>query len=57
MRQTERARLGHIIEPAWRDIDQSTSGAIWAQGVRLPLEQAIQYALNRPPPQVLSARN
>ena len=56
-RQAEQARLDHIIEPAWRDIDQSTSSAIWAQGLRMPLEQAIQYALNGLPPQVLSARN
>jgi tetratricopeptide (TPR) repeat protein len=45
-RQAERARLDRILEPAWRDIDQSTSGAIWARGLRMPLEQAIQDAQN-----------
>jgi predicted ATPase len=45
-RQAERARLDHILDPAWRDVDRSTGSAIWAQGLRMPLEQAIQYALN-----------
>jgi hypothetical protein len=45
-RQAERARIDRILEPAWRDIDQSTSRAIWAQGLRMSLEQAINYALD-----------
>jgi predicted ATPase len=56
-REAERARVDRMLEPAWRNIDQSTSRAIWAQGWRMPLEQAIKYALNRPPAQALSARN
>jgi hypothetical protein len=45
-RHAERARLDRILEPAWRDIDESTSRAIWAQGLRMPLDEAIRCALN-----------
>ncbi|MGH9629257.1 MAG: ATP-binding protein, partial [Bryobacteraceae bacterium] len=45
-RQAERARLVRILEPAWRNIDQSTSSAMWAEGLRMPLDQVIRYALN-----------
>ena len=45
-RQAERARHDRILQPAWREIDQSASRAAWAHGLRMPLEQAIKYALN-----------
>jgi predicted ATPase len=45
-RQAERARLDRILAPAWREMDESISRAIWAQGVRLPLDEAILCALN-----------
>jgi len=45
-RQAERARLDRILQPAWREIDQSASCTAWARGLRMPLAQAINYALN-----------
>jgi predicted ATPase len=45
-RQAERARLDRILAPAWCEIDRSTSRAAWAHGLRMPLVQAINYALN-----------
>jgi predicted ATPase len=45
-RPAEQARLDRILEPAWHDRDESASNAIWAEGLRMPLEQAIRYALN-----------
>ena len=45
-RQTERARLDRILQPAWRELDPSASHAAWAHGLRMPLAQAINYALN-----------
>ena len=45
-RQSERARLDRILQPAWREIDQLASRAAWANGLRMPMVQAINYALN-----------
>jgi predicted ATPase len=45
-RQAERARLDRILERARRDIDESRCRAVWIQGLRMPLDQAIRYALN-----------
>jgi hypothetical protein len=45
-RQRERARLDRILEPAWREIDALTSRAIWTQGLRMRLNEAIRCALN-----------
>ena len=57
-RQAERARLDRTLEPAWRGIDHTSASAIWAEGLRMPLEQAIRYALDRPSsPQALLHRN
>jgi tetratricopeptide (TPR) repeat protein len=45
-RHTERAKLDRILEPAWRARDQAESNAIWAESLRMPLEEAIRRALN-----------
>jgi tetratricopeptide (TPR) repeat protein len=45
-RQAERERVDRMLEPAWRNIRESTGSAIWAQGLRMPLDEAIRYALD-----------
>jgi tetratricopeptide (TPR) repeat protein len=45
-RPAERAKLDRMLEPAWRDRDQSAINAIWSEGLRMPFEEAIRYALN-----------
>jgi predicted ATPase len=45
-RQCERARLDRILQPAWRETDPFASRAAWANGLRMPMAQAINYALN-----------
>jgi hypothetical protein len=56
-RQAEQGRLARILAPAWREIDRSTSRAIWTRGVGMPLEQAIKCALKRPPAHALPAHS
>jgi tetratricopeptide (TPR) repeat protein len=45
-RKSERARLDRILQPAWREIDESASRPAWTRGLCMPLTQAIKYALN-----------
>jgi tetratricopeptide (TPR) repeat protein len=45
-RAAERAKLDRILEPAWRARDHSANKAIWSEGLRMPIEEAIRYALN-----------
>lgn len=52
-RQAEQARLDRILEPVWRTRDQSARNAIWAEGLRMSLEEAIRHALKRPPAQAV----
>src|SRR4051794_17423519 len=56
-RPAERAKLDRILEPARRDRDQSAINDIWSEGLRMPLEEAIRYALNGALPQALSAHS
>jgi predicted ATPase len=44
-RPAERARRDRILEPVWRDIDESASRAVWANALRMPLDEAIRFAL------------
>jgi hypothetical protein len=48
-RPWERTMLDCALQPAWRDKNPATASAIWAEGLRMPLEEAIRYALERPP--------
>jgi hypothetical protein len=45
-RPAEWAKLDRMLEPARRDRDQSAINAIWSAGLRMPVEEAIRYALN-----------
>jgi predicted ATPase len=45
-RPAEREKLDRILEPARRDRDQSAINAIRSEALRMPVEEAIRYALN-----------
>lgn len=47
-RPDERAILDRVLKPAWQHWDPAASKAIWTAGWKMPLEQAIQCALDRP---------
>jgi predicted ATPase len=48
-RPMERSDLDRALQPAWQQVCESAAGAIWAQGQRMPLQDAIRYALARKP--------
>ena len=48
-RPDERAFLERVLRPAWKHWNPAASKAIWTAGWTMPLEQAIQYALDRRP--------
>jgi predicted ATPase len=56
-RPVERALLDRVLQPAWREGDPSIATAIWADGLRMPLDQAIRYALDWPAPHAISVRS
>jgi len=47
-RPGEQARLDRALEWAWQPGDSAASRAIWTAGWRMPLDQAIQFALDCP---------
>jgi tetratricopeptide (TPR) repeat protein len=49
MRPTEQAKFESILKPAWESSDPVAAKAVWLAGWRMPLQQAIQCALERPP--------
>jgi predicted ATPase len=42
-RPAEQAGLLRILEPAWQDRGEAVANALWAEGLRMPLEAAIRY--------------
>jgi predicted ATPase len=54
-RPDERAVLDRVLKPAWQHWDAAASKAIWTAGWKMLLEQAIQYALDRPHPKQASS--
>jgi predicted ATPase len=48
-RPVEEAVLQRSLEPAWNAYDPVTTRAIWSAGQKLTLDEAIAYALERPP--------
>ncbi|MGH9627590.1 MAG: ATP-binding protein [Bryobacteraceae bacterium] len=49
-RPDEEANLQRKLEAAWKHLDAAQARTIWMSGSRMPLEQAIRYALEQPPP-------
>jgi predicted ATPase len=47
-RPREQAKLNATLEPVWQHGDSAAAKARWAAGWRMRLEEAIQYALDRP---------
>jgi predicted ATPase/Tfp pilus assembly protein PilF len=56
-RPAEQADLDRALEPAWRKRNTAAAREIWAQGLRMPLEQVIPYALGLRLPEAMSARS
>jgi tetratricopeptide (TPR) repeat protein len=54
-RPDERAVLDRVLKPAWQHWDAAASKATWTAGWKMLLEQAIQYALDRPHPKQASS--
>jgi predicted ATPase len=57
-RPSDRAKFDRILGLAWGNGDPAIAKASWTEGLRMPLEHAIRYALERPPAtRSSSARN
>jgi hypothetical protein len=47
-RPPERAKLNSALEPSWRGCDPEGAKSTWMAGWRMPLDQVIRCALERP---------
>jgi predicted ATPase len=57
-RPTEQATIDHDLKPAWRRKNPAIASAIWAEGLRMQIDEAIQYALTpKPSHRVTPARH
>jgi predicted ATPase len=45
-RPGEQAKLDLTLRPAWQNLDPAATKATWGAGWKMPLDQAIQYALD-----------
>jgi hypothetical protein len=48
-RPAEQAIIDHELKPAWRRKNPAIASAIWAEGLRMQIDEAIRYALTRKP--------
>jgi tetratricopeptide (TPR) repeat protein len=48
-RPAEQATIDHDLKPAWRRNDPAIASAIWAEGLRMQIDEATRYALTRKP--------
>jgi tetratricopeptide (TPR) repeat protein len=48
-RPTEQAAIDHDLNPGWRQKDPAIASAIWEEGLRMQVDDAIRYALTRQP--------
>jgi predicted ATPase len=49
LRPNERARFDGVLDPAWKGIDPAAAQAVWLAARRMPLDESIRYAIERPP--------
>jgi tetratricopeptide (TPR) repeat protein len=57
-RPVERATLEDALQPARDHTGEASAPTIWAEGLRMPLEEAIRYALcQKPEPRVTAPRS